>query len=116
MVGLTDCVPPFGWSVYLLPSVPATVTCAAFAAVTVRVAETPEAIETGLAVMPTVAVAGNLDKMMGALPAHPAIRTAKGIQNTGTNEYRNLLNSRGSCFFIAYFHCTPDEQWSNLLR
>jgi len=87
VVGLTVCVPPFGWSVYLLPSVPATITCVAFAAVTFSVAEPPEAIETGLAVMLIVSVAGNLDILLGALPAHPVIRIGEEIQNNSTTKY-----------------------------
>lgn len=53
-VGLTDCVPPFGWRVYELPSVPVTVTDVALVAVTVRVDEDPDEIVVGFAVMVTV--------------------------------------------------------------
>jgi len=53
-VGLTDCVPPFGCKVYVLPSDPLTVTCVAFAAVTVKMEEPPGAIDAGLALMLTV--------------------------------------------------------------
>jgi hypothetical protein len=53
-VGLTACVPPAAARVYELPSLPATVTVVAFAAVTVRVEELPAAIEVGFAEMVTV--------------------------------------------------------------
>jgi hypothetical protein len=47
-------VPPLAGTVYVLPSVPVTVTCVAFVAATVNVAELPETIEVGFAVMLTV--------------------------------------------------------------
>jgi hypothetical protein len=53
-VGLTDCVPPLDGKVYVLPSVPVTVTWVALVAATVKVDELPEVIEAGLAVMLTV--------------------------------------------------------------
>jgi hypothetical protein len=53
-LGLTACVPPVAARVYELPSLPATVTEVAFAAVTVRVEDAPAAIDAGLAVMATV--------------------------------------------------------------
>jgi hypothetical protein len=53
-VGLTDCVPPPGCNVYELPSVPVTVNCVAFVAVTVKVEEAPSVIVRGVAVMFTV--------------------------------------------------------------
>jgi hypothetical protein len=40
--------------VYVVPSLPVTVTWVAFIAVTVKVDEVPEAIDAGFAVMPTV--------------------------------------------------------------
>jgi hypothetical protein len=52
--GLTVCVPPLGNKVYVLPSLPVTVTCVAFIAVTFNVDAPPALIEAGLAVMPTV--------------------------------------------------------------
>ena len=52
--GLTVCVPPLGCRVYVLPSLPVTVTWVAFIAVTVNVDEPPAAIDAGLAVMLTV--------------------------------------------------------------
>jgi hypothetical protein len=57
-VGLTACVPPLGCSAYVLPSLPVTVTCVAFAAVTVRVEGPPEVTEVGLAVMAVVGAVG----------------------------------------------------------
>jgi len=54
VVGLTSCVPPLDCSVYELPSVPVTVTCVAFVAVTVKVDELPEVIEMGLEAIVTV--------------------------------------------------------------
>lgn len=41
VAGFTTCVPPLMGSEYELPSLPATVTCFAFVAVTVRVDELP---------------------------------------------------------------------------
>lgn len=52
--GVTACVPPVAGRVYELPSVPVTVTCVAFVAATVSVAELPAWTEVGLAVMLTV--------------------------------------------------------------
>jgi hypothetical protein len=57
-VGLTACIPPVGCSVYVLPSVPVTVTPVALVAATVKVDEFPATIEVGLAVMPTVGAGG----------------------------------------------------------
>jgi hypothetical protein len=51
VAGLTACVPPLGCRVYVLPSLPVTVTCVAFIAVAVKVDELPEVIEAGFAVM-----------------------------------------------------------------
>jgi hypothetical protein len=53
VVGLTDCVPPLGSKVYVLPSVPVTVTCVAFVAFTVKVDALPEIIEVGFGAMVT---------------------------------------------------------------
>lgn len=53
-LGLTACVPPLGCKVYVVPSLPATVTCVALLAVTVSVEEAPAAIKVGLATMLTV--------------------------------------------------------------
>jgi hypothetical protein len=54
--GLTDCVPPFGCKVNVVPSDPVTVTCVALLADTVNVDELPAPIEEGLAEMATVGV------------------------------------------------------------
>ena len=43
---------------YVLPSEPVTITCVAFVAVTVRVDELPDAIEVGLALIPTIGAVG----------------------------------------------------------
>jgi hypothetical protein len=67
-IGLTAWVPPPAVSVYVLPSVPVTVTLVAFVAVTVRVDELPAAIEAGEAEMLTV---GAVD-VRRALPPQPA--------------------------------------------
>jgi hypothetical protein len=53
-VGLTNCSPPLADNVYLVPSVPVTITCVALTAATVRVDELPEVMEVGNAVMVTV--------------------------------------------------------------
>jgi hypothetical protein len=53
-VGPTDCVPPLAGKLYVLPSVPVTVTWVAFAAITINTDDAPEAIDVGLAVMLTV--------------------------------------------------------------
>jgi hypothetical protein len=53
-VGLTACVPPFGCRVYVLPSLPVTVTWVALTADTVKTDELPDGIEVGFAVMLTV--------------------------------------------------------------
>jgi hypothetical protein len=60
-VGLTAWVPPAACRVYVLPSVPVTVTAVAFVAATVNVDELPEAIEVGLAEMLTVGATGGPD-------------------------------------------------------
>ena len=74
MVGLTACVPPVEFKVYELPSVPVTVTCVAFVAVTVSVDELPELTEVGLAVMLTVgaAAAGTTVTVAVAVAVPPA--------------------------------------------
>jgi hypothetical protein len=56
LFGLTVCVPPVAGKVYELPSVPLTVSEVALVVETVRVAELPEVIVVGLAVMLTVGV------------------------------------------------------------
>ena len=56
--GLTTCVPPFACRLYVLPSVPLTVTCVALVAVTVSVDEAPAAIDVGLALIPMIGAAG----------------------------------------------------------
>jgi hypothetical protein len=53
--GLTACVPPLDCRVYVVPSVPVTVTAVALVATTVKVDELPGLMETGLATMLTVA-------------------------------------------------------------
>lgn len=50
-------MPPLGCRVYVVPSLPATVTCVALAAVTVKVEELPAVIDVGLATMLTVGAA-----------------------------------------------------------
>ena len=49
--GLTDCVPPLDTSAYVVPSLPETVTCVAFTAVTVSVEDCPEAMPVGFALI-----------------------------------------------------------------
>jgi hypothetical protein len=49
-------VPPVAPMAYVVPSEPVNVTCVAFAAVTVRIAEAPAVIDAGFAVIETVAV------------------------------------------------------------
>jgi hypothetical protein len=56
--GLTEGVPPLGCRLYVLPSVPVTVTVVAFVAVTVSVDEAPEAMEVGVAEIVTVGNTG----------------------------------------------------------
>jgi hypothetical protein len=53
-VGLTDCTPPLDASVKVDPSLPETVTCVAFTAVTVRVEDWPEVMAVGFALIWTV--------------------------------------------------------------
>ena len=53
-MGLTDCVPPLGCSVYELPLVPVSVTCVAFVAVTVKMDGFPAITEVGFAMIVTV--------------------------------------------------------------
>jgi hypothetical protein len=53
--GLTDCVPPLGYRVYELPSIPVNITAVAFVAITVKMDAVPAVIEVGLALMLTVA-------------------------------------------------------------
>ena len=77
--GLTVCVPPFGCRVYVLPSVPVTITWVAFTADTVKMDELPDAIDVGFAVMltvgggfaPTVKIA--LAEVVPPGPAAPAV-------------------------------------------
>lgn len=54
MLGETDWVPPAVGKVYVLPSVPVMLTCVAFDAVTVNMAESPFVIVEGAAEMVTV--------------------------------------------------------------
>jgi len=54
--GVTDCVPPLGGSVYVLPSLPLKVTCVALVDVTISVEEFPATTVAGLAEMATVGV------------------------------------------------------------
>jgi hypothetical protein len=67
--GLTACVPPVGCSVYVLPSVPVTVTPVALVAPTVKVDELPAVIEVGLAVMATVGAGGVTGVTVTVVPA-----------------------------------------------
>jgi hypothetical protein len=79
-VGLTDWVPPPACKVYLVPSLPVTVTWVAFVAVTVKVDALPAAIEAGLAAIATVGAGA----MALKLPPHPvnsrSSRRPGGIQ------------------------------------
>jgi hypothetical protein len=52
--GLTGCVPPVACNVYVVPSLPVTVTWLALVAATVRVADAPAVMDAGLALMLTV--------------------------------------------------------------
>lgn len=55
----------------MLPSDPASVTCVAFVALTVKRDELPGATEAGLAVIVTVGAAGALEELPGTPPKHP---------------------------------------------
>jgi hypothetical protein len=68
-LGFTAWVPPVAPRVYELPSLPATVTEVAFAAVTVKVEGLPAEIEVGLAVMATV---GAIFVGVETVDPHPA--------------------------------------------
>lgn len=81
-VGLTDCVPPVGWRVYELPSVPVIVTAVALLAVTVSVDELPEVMEVGLAVMLTVG--GGAELPILPTLAHPVNISSSGRQDNIT--------------------------------
>jgi hypothetical protein len=78
-LGLTDCVPPVAWSVYVLPSDPVTVTCVAFAAVTVRVDELPETIAVGLAVMFTAGAGSAVTATVAFAETFPPVPDAAAV-------------------------------------
>jgi hypothetical protein len=65
--GVTVCVPPAACKVYVLLSVPVTVTWVAFAATTINVDEAPEATDVGLAVMLTVGGAAGAETVTVAV-------------------------------------------------
>ena len=78
-VGLTDRVPPVVGTACVLPSVPVTVICVAFVAVTVKVEDPPEVIEAGLAMRLTVGAAAvtvtvvELDAVFPPVPVAVAV-------------------------------------------
>jgi hypothetical protein len=78
-VGLTACVPPAGCRVYELPSVPVTVTLVAFTAVTVKVDESPDVIEVGLAVTVTVGAGFGVTVTVVAAEAFPPAPVATAV-------------------------------------
>jgi hypothetical protein len=80
---LTDWVPPFGCRVYMVPSLPVTVTCVAFAAVTVKVDALPMVIEVGLATIVTEGTDGVLLVLL-KLPPHPL--KSRGSKRPGVNQ------------------------------
>ena len=99
MVGLTLCVPPVACRVYVLPLLPVTVTCAAFAAVTVRVDELPEVIVPGLAAMVTVgAVALELFVKLAPQPANSRDQQRQKNASIAEREERQVAPSRGVSF------------------
>jgi hypothetical protein len=78
-VGLTACVPPFGCSVYVLPSLPVTVTWVALVAVTVKVDELPEVIDVGFAVMVTVGAGFGVTVTIAAVEVLPPVPVAVAV-------------------------------------
>jgi hypothetical protein len=77
--GLTLCVPPVGCKLYVLPSVPVTVTWVAFPAVTTKVDLLPEGIEVGFAIMLTVGVLGGTTVTVALADAFPPVPVATAV-------------------------------------
>ena len=81
-MGLTACVPPVGCRLYVLPSDPVTITCVAFVAVTVRVDELPDAIDVGLAFIPTMGAVGGAPELpLKAVPQPVNNRHSERLDN-----------------------------------
>ena len=82
-------MPPPGWRVYALPSVPLTVTWVALVAFTVRVEEPPALMEVGLAMMLTVGAAAglleSLDSLLLEPPPHPVSSASMAISAAGSS-------------------------------
>lgn len=76
---MTDCVPPLGCKVYVLPSVPETITWVAFAAIMLNVDELPELMEVGAAVMLTVGAAGATTVTVAVAEAFPPAPAAVAV-------------------------------------
>ena len=63
---------------YVVPSLPTTVTCVALVAVTVRVDELPAAIEVGLALMATVGIGDVLIRLPFTHPVNNSGKNSPG--------------------------------------
>ena len=77
--GLTACVPPLGCRLYVLRSVPVTVTWFAFVAVTVNVDEPPGLIDVGVAMMLTVGAAGAITVTVVVPELFPPLPVASAV-------------------------------------
>lgn len=77
--GITVCVPPEDGNVYVLPSVPVTVTWVALNAVTVRVDEFPEMTVVGFAVMLTEGTGFDVTVIVAVAEAAPPFPVAATV-------------------------------------
>jgi hypothetical protein len=97
VVGLTGWVPPLACRVYVLPSVPVTITWVAFVAVTVKMEELPETIEAGLVEMLTIGAGFEIPVK---LTPHPITSKANGRPDNNAAQNRVRQKEGEKCTFI----------------